>query len=226
MGANWTNTPGDCTRVGPHLGPCNGYATPKCGGYVSPTERKFEAWDSKLRLGHDHRCPKCVSEKYACFEKHRILALEERVGDEKKESNPKDAIGVTKLPLSLVPQTAIGMASLALLDGALKYGKFNWRVAGVRVSVYLDACRRHLAKWENGEEIDSDSGLPHLAHALACLAIIVDAKAAGKLTDDRPPSIDIGASIDEMTKHVGRLLEKHKDKHPQHFTIADTGKKP
>lgn len=143
---------------------------------------------------------------------------------ETKASNPKDAIGIQKLALSLVPQTAVALASLAHLDGALKYGKWNWRSCGVRASVYLDACRRHLAKWEDGEELDSDSGVPHLAHALACLNIIVDSRAAGKLTDDRPPSVGVSGFFEELTGHVKRLIEKHKDKAPRHYTIADTEK--
>lgn len=43
---------------------------------------------------------------------------------------------------------------------------------------------RHVAADFEGEELDHESGLPHLWHALACLAILIDAKAAGKLNDD------------------------------------------
>lgn len=143
-----------------------------------------------------------------------------------KDTNPKDGIGATKLPLHMVPPTAVALASLAHLDGALKYGKWNWRKAGVRASIYLDACRRHLSKWESGEELDGDSGLPHLAHALACLNILVDARACGKLSDDRPPSVDLGAYFDELTPHVQRLTEKHADRKPYHYSIADSEVKP
>jgi hypothetical protein len=139
-----------------------------------------------------------------------------------KDTNPKDAIGATKLPMSLVPETAIALASLAHLAGALSYGKWNWRKAGVRASIYLDALKRHIAKWENGQELDSDSGLPHLAHALACLNIIVDSRACGKLTDDRPPSIDMDAFIAGLTPHVASLKAKAAGKDPRHYTIADS----
>ena len=43
-----------------------------------------------------------------------------------------------------------------------------------------------LMAWLDGEENAADSGKPHLAHALACLGIIVDAKETGNLVDDRP----------------------------------------
>jgi hypothetical protein len=137
-----------------------------------------------------------------------------------KLSNPKDGIGVTKLPLSLFPPTAVALGSLAFLDGALKYGKWNWRKCGVRASVYLDAARRHLAKWEDGDEIDPD-GVHHLGHALACLAIIVDAQATGMLNDDRPPRANLESFFGGITGWVGKLLKKHEGKNPRHWSIAD-----
>jgi len=104
-----------------------------------------------------------------------------------KDTNPKDAIGSTKLPLSLIPSTASAHIAMAHLHGALKYGAYNWRTAGVRSSIYLDAMYRHLAAWHNGEDYDRESGLPHLAHVGACVNILLDAKECGKLSDDRPP---------------------------------------
>jgi hypothetical protein len=136
-----------------------------------------------------------------------------------KPSNPKDALGSLKLPMHLWPEIASALGSLALLDGALKYGDKNFRVVGVRASVYVDALRRHVAAWWEGEEADPDSGLPHIAHALACLAILVEAKAADKLTDDRPTSItDYRACVNALTPHVKRLQDLHKGEHPTHYT--------
>lgn len=140
---------------------------------------------------------------------------------ELKATSPKDAIGSSKLPIHLWPTTASAMGSIGLLDGMLKYGRSNWRASGVRASIYFDAANRHLNAWFEGEESDPDSGVPHLAHALACLAIIVDAQAAGKLNDDRQHKGGYRALINELTGHVGRLKEMHADKAPKHFTIAD-----
>ena len=136
-----------------------------------------------------------------------------------KNTNPKDLIGSDKLPLHLFPQTANIYGALALLDGALKYGRSNWRVAGVRASIYYDAILRHLNKWFGGIDIDSDSGLPHLAHAIACIAILIDAKEANKLKDDRMYPVGYEKILKKMTKHVKRLKEKHKNKNPKHWTI-------
>lgn len=138
-----------------------------------------------------------------------------------KATNPKDAIGADKLPLHLWPETATAMGSLGLLEGALKYGRANWRAAGVRYSIYIDALRRHVNAVFEGEDIDPDSGIPHLSHALACLAIIIDAQAAGMLTDDRQYPGGYRELVDELTPHVVRMKERHSDKDPHHYSIAD-----
>ncbi len=138
-----------------------------------------------------------------------------------KNTNPKDAVASGKMPLSLWPETATVLGCLGLLDGALKYGRNNWRHAGVRASVYVDAARRHLGAWFEGEDTDPDSGIDHLGHVLACIAIIADARAAGKLNDDRQTPGGYRAMIDDMTDHVGRLKAKHAGKDPTHFTIVD-----
>ena len=142
-----------------------------------------------------------------------------------KPTNPKDLIGGDKIPLHLWPETATVLGSLALLDGALKYGRANWREAGVRASIYVDAVRRHLNAWFEGEDFDSSehgSGLPHLAHALACIAIIVDADAAGKLTDDRNYPGGYETLVTDLTPMVAAIKGKYAErKSPKHYTIAD-----
>ena len=135
-----------------------------------------------------------------------------------KDTNPKDAIANGKIPLHLWPATATAMGAIGLLDGRFKYGNANWREAGVRASVYVSACQRHLAAWFEGEDTDPDSQLPHLAHALACLAILVDAQAAGKLTDDRQYPGGYRKLMDELTPLVAMVNEKYADKEaPKHY---------
>lgn len=140
---------------------------------------------------------------------------------ELKDTNPKDAIGSTKLPLDLVPDTLSVFAALAFTEGATKYGAYNWRVAGVRASIYKAALERHLKKWWNGEWADEKTKVPHLASVIACAAIILDAQVAGKLTDDRPPAISLSSLIDSLEDNVKYLKELHKDKNPHHHTEAD-----
>lgn len=140
-----------------------------------------------------------------------------------KFSNPKDMIGSDKLPLHLWPETATIYGCLGLLEGMLKYGRSNWRKAGVRASIYADALKRHVNAYFEGEDDATDSGLPHLAHALACIAILIDAKAAGKLVDDRMVEGGYLGLVESMTPHVARLKAKYADRSPRHYTIADNG---
>lgn len=104
------------------------------------------------------------------------------------DNNPKTAIGILKPSLSKAPSAAMLFMALAFMDGAEKYGPYNWRSNKVTASIYIDACKRHLDAWFDGEENADDSGFPHLGHALACIGILVDAQVNGCLHDDRPPA--------------------------------------
>lgn len=112
-----------------------------------------------------------------------------------KDTNPKTIYGQAKSPLGLVPGTAMVMMSEALRDGSDKYGPANWRVDPVSSSTYRDACLRHLFAWIDGEDVDPQSGVPHLAHAMTNIAIILDAAACGTLLDDRPTKAPTGDLI-------------------------------
>lgn len=101
-------------------------------------------------------------------------------------TNPKDLLGVKKPPLELVPPTALVALAGVMKLGAKKYGPYNWRTRKVKAMVYVGAAQRHLLSFLDGEDVDPESGESHAAHAMACLAIILDAKATGNLVDDRP----------------------------------------
>ncbi|MCP4994787.1 MAG: hypothetical protein GY934_13550, partial [Gammaproteobacteria bacterium] len=73
-------------------------------------------------------------------------------------------------------------------------GRHNYRVSGVRASVYYDALYRHLVlQWWQGEDIDADSGICHITKATACMAVFLDATYNGMWVDDRPPKIMLPA---------------------------------
>lgn len=121
-----------------------------------------------------------------------------------KPSNPKDSVGIKKVPFSTIPQGVIGEVGLAMLEGARKYGRSNYRAVGVLYSVYFDAAMRHLtAAWE-GQDIDPDSGLPHVVKAIACLVVLRDAQINGLCTDDRPPRLpdDWQTKLNEMAAGI------------------------
>lgn len=100
--------------------------------------------------------------------------------------NPKDRIGSAKPPLHLIPSAAEVTESVVMALGAKKYGPFNWRQSKVKASIYVAAARRHLLQWFDGQDDDPESGVSHIAHARACLGILLDAMATGNLVDDRP----------------------------------------
>lgn len=100
--------------------------------------------------------------------------------------NPKDRMGALKVPLALVPPAVLIYAALAFSEGARKYGAYNWRTKRVRKTVYIEAAMRHLQALLDGEDLDPDSRYPHEAKVIACMGILLDAKANGTEIDDRP----------------------------------------
>ena len=119
---------------------------------------------------------------------------------DEKPSDPKAVYGNKKPPLHLIPGSALVQMAVAHGLGADKYGPYNWRVTGVNASTYVGAAERHLRSWYDGEQIDPESGVSHLAHALASIAILIDAAACGTLIDDRPPAAPTGELIQKLTK--------------------------
>lgn len=137
-----------------------------------------------------------------------------------KEINPKDAIGIRKAPMSTVPAAVLAEVGVAMLEGACKYGRSNFRIAGVRASVYYDATMRHLMAWWEGEDTDPDSDMSHITKAITSLVVLRDAMIQGTCTDDRPPrSAEFYARLNTLAAEV---LARHADKSPRHYTIADS----
>lgn len=132
-----------------------------------------------------------------------------------KDTNPKAAFGDKKVPFSTVPAPVIAELGLAMLEGALKYGRHNYRVSGVRASTYYDAAMRHLTAWWEGEDIDPDSGLPHPVKAMACLAVLRDATYMNMLNDDRPPPVEAQWQ-GILNAAAKRLVEKYPNPKPPH----------
>lgn len=112
-------------------------------------------------------------------------------------SNPKDAFGLKKCPLRLLPWTALIPLARVMGLGASKYGPWNWRTDRPRATVYLEAALRHLCALMDGQDLDEESGLPHEAHIMANFAILLDAKAVGSLIDDRPTSGKVVEALKE-----------------------------
>ncbi len=125
--------------------------------------------------------------------------------DRTKPTNPKDRLAISRVDMGLFPDTAVIYGALGMTEGDLKYGSYNFREAGVLASVYHAAMRRHMARWWNGEDIDQSTGVPHLASALSCIAIIVDAQVNGMLADDRPIRGDVKTALINAEAKVRNL---------------------
>jgi|GEM_PF-2706400 len=113
-----------------------------------------------------------------------------------KGTNPKTLMGRRKVPmLSVIPPAALVHLGTAMrygahesprADGSVGYGPYNWRDQPVEASVYVDAAFRHISEYWDGQEVDRDSKVHHLAHAMATLAILLDAIENETCKDDRP----------------------------------------
>jgi hypothetical protein len=141
-----------------------------------------------------------------------------------KESNPKDAIGAMKAKLSVVPSGVLFALGNAMLEGACKYGRHNYRGIGVRASVYYDAAVGHMMDWWEGQDIDAESGELHLVKAMASLAVAIDAIQQGKMHDDRPPRSRVFKA--DFSPNAAAIIQRHADKNPRHWTILDSTGEP
>lgn len=175
------------------------------------------------------KCGEIYGEDYApscsCFYEENLQKDEEQLISNVKDSNPKDAVGIKKVPFSTVPAPVMAEIGLAMLEGARKYRRHNYRAIGVRGSVYYDACLRHLTSWWEGESIDPDSGLSHLVKAAACLVVLRDAQILDKMVDDRPPKHKDGW-IQELNKKAKELVEKYPEELEPYTEVSENERNP
>jgi hypothetical protein len=159
-----------------------------------------------------------------CFANEGFYAKREKEPLNKKDTNPKDAVGTKKVPFSVLPWKVIAEVALALLEGARKYGRHNWRVAGVRASVYVDASMRHLTDFWEGTDVDPDSGLNHITKAIAGLVVLRDSMMMGNWKDDRPPKIQEGW-VQDLNKKAAEIIEKYPNALEPYTQVSETERK-
>lgn len=91
----------------------------------------------------------------------------------------------SKPDLSLIPIVTLYDEARVWMHGKKKYAAWNW-AKGMDWSVPLACALRHLAAWQRGEDIDQESGLPHLAHAMCNLRMLTLYADVFPEGDDRP----------------------------------------
>jgi hypothetical protein len=94
----------------------------------------------------------------------------------KGNKTPKDQSAKAdkgKLELSLVNPELVKAVAEVRMYGTEKYGDSeNWRK--VEPKRYVDALYRHLLAYIEGNEVDEESGLSHLAHMACNLSFLLD----------------------------------------------------
>lgn len=74
---------------------------------------------------------------------------------------------------SLVPFESLEGMVKVLEFGAKKYAGWNWTAdGGFQYTRVLRSCFRHLFAWARGEDLDPESGLSHIHHAMCNLLFL------------------------------------------------------
>lgn len=119
-----------------------------------------------------------------------------------------------KAPLHLVPVSLLEATAAALHDGASKYEAWNWLDQGDCDDfrdTYTAAALRHLHAFADPtkSDTDEDSGLSHLCHAAACLAILTSLMGVGysasTAVKDAEKGVADDAALSEMDDELAEL---------------------
>ena len=114
--------------------------------------------------------------------------------------NPKAAIGAAKAPFFGIPWTAVIEMGTVMDGGAHKYGAYNYRDTRISTTTYHDAILRHFMLWADGEDDDPESKASHLAHVMACCALMIDADHGDMLEDDRSKTGNVRYMLEESAR--------------------------
>jgi hypothetical protein len=77
-----------------------------------------------------------------------------------------------KVPFDLWSPDALEATAEVLAFGAQKYEAYNW-ARGISYRRIFAALLRHLWAWWRRKELDDETGLSHLAHAMCCLMFLL-----------------------------------------------------
>jgi hypothetical protein len=102
-----------------------------------------------------------------------------------------------KPPMDLLPHSVLLEVARVLGFGAAKYSKHNWR-QGFDWSRLHAAALRHIGAWGEGENLDKESSINHIAHAICCLMFLLEHQIKGYGVDDR--FINVKPTQDEKRK--------------------------
>ena len=92
--------------------------------------------------------------------------------------------------MNLLPPKAIIEVSKVLTFGAEKYDAENWRKLDDLQNRYTAGALRHIFAHMDGEELDSETNLSHLAHAMCCLLFKLEIELEERFEEEKPRETD------------------------------------
>lgn len=127
--------------------------------------------------------------------------------------------GVKAQRYGLMPPEPLALVAEHYAKGAEKYDDHNWR-KGYEWSKAFDAMQRHAWAYWNGEDIDAETGSPHLAavvfHAFSLMQWAKDHPEF----DDRYSSVPLTAESGDNRKPTNYSLKKWYDS--RQLVVGDT----
>ena len=90
-----------------------------------------------------------------------------------------------KPDLSLLPRRPLEEAAIVLMYGMRKYSRDNWR-AGFDWNRLIGAALRHIFAFNEGEDMDPETGYCHLSHAICMLMFLSELRHTHPELDNRP----------------------------------------
>jgi hypothetical protein len=108
--------------------------------------------------------------------------LAEVINDKVDGGGQRDDSG--KFRMDLVPSSMIYAMAKVMEVGSKKYSVHNWR-RGMKWSKPYSFLMRHMQKWNDCEDLDSETNLSHLYHALANIAMLIEYETTCPELDDR-----------------------------------------
>ena len=102
-----------------------------------------------------------------------------------------------KPKMNLLPPKAIVEISKVLTFGAEKYDAENWRKLDDLQNRYTAGALRHIFAHMDGEELDPETNLSHLAHAMCCLLFKLEIELEERFKEEESREVD-------STEHTAR----------------------
>ena len=96
-----------------------------------------------------------------------------------------------KPKMNLLPPKAVMEVAKVLTFGAEKYDAENWRKLEDLQNRYTAGALRHIFAHMDGEELDPETNLSHLAHAMCCLLFKLEIELEERLKEEEPRKADI-----------------------------------